>query len=87
MPWTVRISKQARADLDHFRAYDRGTYQTCNDLSNAVAVDPYGGPGKPLRLSEAGGEVWFRRTSLEHRMVYEVFDDVVIVASYRTHVD
>ncbi len=87
MSWTLRISEQARADLDHFRAYDKTAYQNCYELTKAVAADPFAGPGTPLRFLEAGENVWFRRTSLNHRMVYQVFDDVVVVASYRTHLD
>jgi toxin YoeB len=87
MSWTLKISKQARADLDYFRAYDSEIYRNCYELSKAVVKDPFSGPGKPLKLSGARGEVWFRRTSLEHRMVYQVFDNLIIVASYRTHID
>lgn len=87
MSWILKISKLARTDLDHFRAYDKSAYRRCYELSKAVEADPYAGPGKPLKLDEAGGDVWFRRTTIEHRMVYEVFQDTIVVASYRTHLD
>ena len=87
MSWTLKISEAAQADLDYFRAYDSETYNNCYELSKAVAEAPYLGLGKPLKLVDAGGDVWFRRSSLTHRMVYEVFDDVIVVASYRTHLD
>ena len=87
MSWTLKISETAHADLDYFRAYDPATYRNCYELSKAVAEAPYSGLGKPLKLVEAGGDVWFRRSSLSHRMIYEVFGKVVVVASYRTHLD
>ena len=85
MFWKVKISNQAREDLDYFRAYDKNTYKTCYELTNILATDPWKGPGKPIHANELGGDVWFRRLSLEHRMVYEIFKDLIIVASYRIH--
>ena len=87
MSWTVQISRRAREDLDYFRAYDRNTYNTCYSLTSSVAIDPCNGTGKPTQAGDLGGNVWFRRITLEHRMVYEVFKDSIIVASYRTHIE
>jgi toxin YoeB len=87
MSWTVRISRQARADLDHFRAHDTSAYVNCHRLSKAVSKDPFGGVGKPRKIESLGGEVWCRRITLEDRMVYEVFEHSVTVAAYRTHIE
>ena len=87
MSWTVKISKQARTDLDHFRAYDRNTYLNCYRLTAAVSKDPFAGPGKPVRIEGLGGNVWCRRTSLTDRMIYELFGNSIIVASHRTHIE
>ncbi|MBN1687127.1 MAG: type II toxin-antitoxin system YoeB family toxin [Spirochaetales bacterium] len=87
MSWTINISKQAQADLDHFRAHDRAAYLNCYRLSLALRKDPFSGPGKPAKLQGLTGEVWYRRTSIQDHMVYEVFDNSVTVASYRTHIE
>ncbi len=87
MSWTVRISRQARVDLDHFRAHDRSAYVNCHDLTLAVSKDPFSGAGKPRKIVGIDGEVWCRRSTLEDRMVYEVFEGAVTVAAYRTHID
>ena len=84
---TLKISEQARKDLDHFRAYDTPTYKNCYVLSKAVSADPFDGPGKPQNLGECGKNVWCRRTSLENRMVYEVFATTIVVAAFRSHVE
>lgn len=84
---SVRISRQARADLDHFRAHDRAAYENCYRLSVEVSRDPFSGLGKPQKIDALGGDVWCRRTTLEDLMVYEVYEESVIIASYRTHVD
>ncbi len=41
MSWKVKISKQAREDLDYFRAYDKNIYKTCYKLTNVLAADPF----------------------------------------------
>ena len=87
MSWILKISSQAREDLDYFRAHDREIYRNCYLITKAIEEDPYSGPGKPLRINELVGEVWFRRTSLEDRAVYEVFGKTVKIAAYRTHIE
>ena len=85
MSWRIEISKQAEKDLAWFRKNDRALYLKCFDLTRAVVADPFSGIGKPDHLKLLGGNVWSRRVSLEHRMVYEVFNGFCIVAAYRYH--
>ncbi len=81
--WTLRLSPQAEKDLAWFRKKDRKLYLKCFDLTLAVMNNPMRGIGKPESLKYLGGNVWSRRVSLEHRMVYEIFDNVVVVAADR----
>ena len=87
MSWIVKISKLARADLDYFRAHDNTAYLDCYRLSESISDDPFSGPGKPLQIDGFDGKVWCRRTSIEDLLVYEVFDNSVAIASFRTHLD
>jgi toxin YoeB len=83
--WALKINEQAEKDLDWFREKDRGCYQKCFDLTRSVLKDPLQGIGKPEHLKWLGKNVWSRRVSLEHRMVYEIFDSLIIVVAYRYH--
>jgi len=83
--WSLKISPQAEKDLAWFRKKNRKLYEKCFDLTLAVMKNPTTGIGKPESLKYLGGNVWSRRVSLEHRMVYEIFDNLVIVAAYRYH--
>lgn len=83
----LRISEQAKADLEWFRAHDPKLYKRCFELTPAVQADPYRGIGKPERLKALGDNVWSRRISLEHRMVYEIFANLIVVSSFRYHHD
>ena len=86
MPWSLRISNQARKDLTWFKKKEKALYRKCFDLTLAVLEDPYNGIGKPEHLKRLGGNVWSRRVNLEHRMVYEIFDNrQIVVIAYRHH--
>jgi len=81
----LKISEQAKSDLEWFRAHNPKLYARCLELAPEVKEDPLHGAGKPQRLRNLGENVWSRRVSLEHRMVYEVFGDLIVVASFRYH--
>lgn len=83
--WTIKISKQAKEDLDWFKQNNKQLYIKCFDLTLAVLEDPFKGIGKPEPLKYLGGNTWSRRVTQEHRMVYEIFGNQIIVAAYRYH--
>jgi toxin YoeB len=65
-----------------------------NDKRNAVRVfdlvldierDPFSGLGKPEALKYLGPDIWSRRLSLEHRVVYVVQDERIIFLQARYH--
>lgn len=83
--WSLKISSQAQDDLAWFRKNNRVAYQKSFDLTLAVIENPFAGIGKPEQLKFLGGNVWSRRVTHEHRMVYEIFEDLIVVAAYRHH--
>ena len=87
MSWKVRISDQAEKDLDYFRAYKFDLYRESYRLSKELTVNPQKGTGKPTLLRYIGPRVWSRRLGIEDRMVYEIFDRVVVIASFRSHIE
>ena len=64
---------------------NKNFYLKCFDLTHAVLKEPFTGIGKPEHLKKLGGNVWSRRVNHEHRMVYEVFDSLIVAAAYRYH--
>ena len=83
----LKISGQAKTDLEWYRAHNRKLYERCLELSPAVRSDPCQGIARPQLLAELGENVWCRRVSFEHRMVYEVFSNLIVVAAFRYHHD
>ncbi len=59
--------------------------ERCIELMEQVLRDPFRGPGKPEPLQGLGANVWSRRITQEHRLVYVVFDDRVVFVQARYH--
>ena len=63
------------ADLRYFVEHDRKLALRLLDLIEAVLRDPFEGVGKPEPIKYLGPDVWSRRLTDEHRLVYRVLDD------------
>jgi toxin YoeB len=55
------------------------------DLMDSALRDPFAGIGKPEPLKQLGANIWSRRLTEEHRMVYAVFDDRIKFLQGRYH--
>ena len=64
---------------------DRKTLVRINKLLDETLRNPRIGIGKPEQLRGFEEEIWSRRITLEHRLVYRVTADSVIVMSCRHH--
>jgi toxin YoeB len=66
-------------------AGDRKTLTRINRLITEAARDPGAGTGKPERLSGDLTGFWSRRIDSEHRLVYTVKDDDLVIVQARYH--
>lgn len=66
-------------------ADDRKTLKRINRLIDEAVRDPAGGTGKPERLSGDLSGYWSRRISQEHRLVYTVERDLLVIVQARYH--
>lgn len=83
----LHILDKAENDLGWFRQHHRSYYVKCFDLLREIVLDPRKGTGKPERLKYFTQEVWSRRISHEHRLVYVVYADgqEVDIVSCKSH--
>jgi toxin YoeB len=86
-PRTAVFQRQFLEDLRHWVAMDRRIAARCLDLVEAALRDPAAGIGKPERLRYLGADVWSRRLTQEHRVVYLVREDRVHFLQARYHYD
>jgi toxin YoeB len=56
-------------------------------LLEELSEHPFSGTGKPELLKHSFTGVWSRRINREHRLVYEVVNEIVFVLSVKGHYD
>jgi toxin YoeB len=66
-------------------AEDHKVLRRVNRLIQEAARDPGSGTGKPERLSGDLSGYWSRRIDQEHRLVYTVDGDQLIIVQARYH--
>ena len=73
-------------DYQSWQRLDRAVLKRVNRLIDDCLRDPFGGIGKPERLKYVVPDAYSRRITEEHRLVYLVLDDdLVILLQCRYH--
>jgi toxin YoeB len=71
--------------LQHWIATQPRTAKKVLELVEDVRRHPFEGLGKPEPLKHMGGNTWSRRITQEHRLVYQVDGDAVMLLQCRYH--
>ncbi|UPU37917.1 Txe/YoeB family addiction module toxin [Geomonas paludis] len=79
------FSEFAWEDYLHWQSADKKILKRINTLIREIQRTPYQGIGKPEPLKHALSGFWSRRINDEHRIVYKVDDDAVLIAQLRYH--
>ena len=74
-----------REDLAYWVKVDRKVALRILDIVEAILRNPFEGVGKPEPLRYLGSDVWSRRITQEHRIVYVVSDDKVDFIQCKYH--
>ena len=82
---SISLTSEAIAQLEEGRQSDSRMLSRIVALLAETAKYPFEGIGKPEPLKHNLKGKWSRRINQEHRLVYEVKDDVVIILSCRYH--
>lgn len=72
-------------DLAHWVSTDRKTALRLLRIVNETCRTPFEGIGKPEPLKNLGPNVWARRLTAEHRVVYRVGNEEVYFLQARYH--
>ncbi|MDD5365208.1 MAG: Txe/YoeB family addiction module toxin [Gallionellaceae bacterium] len=64
---------------------DRTMLKRINLLIEAIGRDPFAGIGKPVPLKHQLSGYWSRRINEEHRLVYRVEAETLIIVQCRYH--
>lgn len=68
-----------------FQQNDKKFLKRINLLIKEIARDPFDGIGKPEPLKANLSGYWSRRINSEHRLVYTVVDQDLLIISCRFH--
>lgn len=78
--YIVVVKEEAQKDLKVLSKNEPKVYQKALSLISELYDHPRTGTGKPEPLKGGDGELWSRRITKKHRMVYEIFETTVTVA-------
>lgn len=79
------FTPEFREDLSWWVKADRKAAMKVLETVEAVMRNPSEGIGKPEPLLFLGSNVWSRRITLEHRLVYMIMDDRIEFLQCRHH--
>lgn len=72
-------------DYLYWQTHDKKILKRINQLVKDISRNPFEGIGKPEPLKENLAGLWSRRINGEHRIVYAVEDNTVLIFSCRGH--
>ncbi len=81
----VVFHTQAFADFTAWAHQDPTLFERITRLITETSRDPFRGIGKPEPLRHQLKGFWSRRINDEHRLVYQVTEESLIIASCRFH--
>jgi len=79
------FAESAWEDYLYWQKTDKKILQRINTLIKDISRDPFEGIGKPEPLKHALSGYWSRRINEEHRIVYKVQEESLLIAQLRFH--
>ena len=79
------FDEDAWEDYLYWQKTDRKVVLRINALIREIQRDPFDGVGKPEALRHALSGYWSRRITDEHRIIYKIEGDAVMIAQLRYH--
>lgn len=79
------FAERAWEDYLHWQKTDRKTLEKINALIREIERQPFAGIGKPEPLKHGLAGYWSRRIDQEHRIIYKVQGDSLLIAQMRFH--
>jgi toxin YoeB len=79
------FSDRGWEDYLYWQQADRKILKRINELIKDIERNPYSGLGKPEPLKHSLSGYWSRRITDEHRLMYKVEDDSIIIIQARSH--
>ena len=78
-------SEESWEEYLYWQSTDKQIVKKINSLIKDIRRDPFVGIGKPEPLKHELSGFWSRRITDEHRLVYEVYENTLAIASCKYH--
>ena len=83
----ITFSKNSWEDYVSWQKEDKKILKRINQLIKDIQQTPFQGIGNPEPLKYDLSGFWSRRIDREHRLVYQVFDQDILIYSCKYHYD
>ena len=83
----IVFSINAWEDYISWQTQDKKILKKINTLIKDIQRSPYEGLGKPEPLKFELSGFWSRRIDIEHRLIYQVEKDGILIYACRYHYD
>nr|WP_299418800.1 Txe/YoeB family addiction module toxin [uncultured Emticicia sp.] len=81
----VVFENQALEDFIAWASENKQNFKKIGELLKEIQRTPFLGKGKPEPLKHELKGCWSRRITDEHRLVYEVTNDLIVIISCKYH--
>ncbi len=81
----ITFSQNAWEEYISWQSEDKRILKKINTLNKEIQRNPYQGTGKPEPLKYDLSGLWSRRIDRDHRLVYQVVKNVLLIYSCRYH--
>ena len=81
----LSFSDDAWDDYVYWQGQDKKVLKKINKLIKEIQRSPFEGLGEPEPLKYNWSGYWSKRITIEHRIIYKVTDNAVLIAQCRYH--
>jgi toxin-antitoxin system, toxin component, Txe/YoeB family len=81
----IKFTTEGWEDYLYWQTNSKATLKKVNTLIKDIQRTPFSGIGKPEPLKFNMSGLWSRRITSEHRLVYTVLDNTLVILQCRYH--
>ncbi len=81
----ITFSDTANKQFEYWQKHDKKIFKKILELIEAIVQNPFQGIGKPEALKHNFRGYWSRRITKEHRLIYKVSENAILIASCQYH--
>ncbi|MFN0049203.1 MAG: Txe/YoeB family addiction module toxin [Cytophagales bacterium] len=86
MNFEVEFSDKAKEDIQKHKKFGNiKNWNKIKELIEDICSSPFEGKGKPEPLKYKFSGKWSRRIDKEHRLIYEIKEDIILIYSAFGH--